>query len=52
MKLFFYHSNAIKLYKVKESAGSAVGEKYPPERPDCNPRGDRAKNIIFNVLDG
>ena len=38
-----HHSNAIKLHEVKESAGSAVGDKYPPELPGCNPRGDRAK---------
>ena len=25
----YYHSNGIKLHKVQESAGSAVGNKYP-----------------------
>ena len=33
------------LHKVQESASSAVGDKYPPRRPSCNPRGDRAKQI-------
>ena len=48
-----HHSNEIKLHRVQEFAGSTVGDAYPPGRPGCNQRDDRAaKLIIYNVLDG
>ena len=40
------YSNGIKLNKVQESAGSAVGDKYPPGRTGCNPTGGRANQNL------
>ena len=40
-KEFFYHSDGIKLHKVQKSVGSPTGDKYPPGRTGCNPKGDR-----------
>ena len=38
-------SNGIKLHKVQDSSGSAVGDKHPL---GCSPRGDRAtKNHLI-----
>ena len=44
-KAICHHSNGIKLHKVQDSSGSAVGDEHPL---GCSPRGDRAtKNHLI-----
>ena len=53
-KEIFHHSNGIKLHKVQESAGSAVGDISIREGDHAAIEGvtGQTKLIIYNVFDG